>query len=57
MYASTAAVCWKQCRERTPQPLAQMSKIRRTLGQAWGVVNQELGPKPSALRLSEGWLA
>lgn len=56
MYASMAAVCWKQCRERTPRPLAQMSKIRRTLGQAWGW-NQESGPKPSALRLSEGWQA
>lgn len=58
MYASTATTCWKQCREMTPRPLAQISKIRRTLGQAWGVWwDQGLGPKPSALRLAEGWLA
>lgn len=36
VYASAGTLLWKQCREMTPIPLAQISRMRRTLGQPCG---------------------
>lgn len=44
VYASTGMTFWKQCTDTTPCPPAQMSRMCRTLAQAWGARRQRSAP-------------